>query len=102
MPRQGSTTQRGYGHIHQHTRKQEARKVEAGEAYCWRCLSLGIPPEQAWIPPGSAWDLGHDDLNREVTRGAEHRGRGTPCGGNRATAGRRHKRTPAPALAFFD
>ena len=75
-----TTTQRGYGHEHQQLRKQAARHVATGTARCWRCEQL--------IDPNEAWDLGHDDHNRNVYRGPEH----MAC--NRAT--RRHQRTRPP------
>lgn len=74
MPRRGNTTARGYGSHHQRTRAQWAPHVAAGLVDCWRCGKR--------IPPGAPWDLGHDDHNRAIYRGPEHRG----C--NRATAGR--------------
>jgi len=39
----GNTTQRGYGGQHQALRKQVARLVAAGTAFCWRC-GLAIQP----------------------------------------------------------
>jgi hypothetical protein len=60
-----SSAQRGYGTAHQALRKQIAAVVDAGGAVCWRC---GRP-----IVPGSPWDLGHDDHDRSVYRGPEHR-----------------------------
>lgn len=74
MPRSGSTSARGYGTPHQAKRKQLAPIVAAGRAVCWRC---GFP-----IHPNEPWDLGHDDDDRRVYRGPEHRA----C--NRATTGR--------------
>ena len=82
-PARPSTTQRGYGHKHQQLRKREERKVKAGLAYCWRCLSEGKSKEEAWIPPDSDWDLGHDDKDRSRYRGPEH----AAC--NRRTSSRR-------------
>lgn len=46
-----------------------------GGVICWRCLEP--------IVPGQPWDLGHDDFNRAMYKGPEHR----HC--NRATAGRK-------------
>lgn len=69
-----TTKQRGYGAGHQRLRTSWARKVAAGKVICWRC--------ELRISPLEAWDLGHDDQDRDVYRGPEHRG----C--NRATAGR--------------
>jgi len=81
-----TSAQRGYDHKHQKLRKREARKVEAGLAHCWRCLSEGKSKEEAWIEPGSAWDLGHDDKDRTMYRGPEH----ARC--NRSTTSRRPSR----------
>ena len=71
----GNTTGRGYGHTHQQRRKQWARQVAAGGVKCWRCHEL--------IEPGDPWDLGHDDYDRSLYRGPEHRA----C--DRGTAGRK-------------
>jgi hypothetical protein len=65
MAVRGSTTSRGYGAKHQALRKQVAALVKAGRAVCWRC---GLP-----ILPGMLFDLGHDDYDRTVYRGPEHR-----------------------------
>jgi hypothetical protein len=69
------TAARGYGGEHQKLRKQVARLITAGGVVCWRC---GRP-----ILPGMLWDLGHDDWDRTIVRGAEHQA----C--NRAAAGRK-------------
>ena len=69
---------RGYGHEHRKRRKAWKERVEAGGVSCWRC---GNP-----IPPGSPFDLGHDDVDRREYRGPEH----PKC--NRATSGRRATR----------
>jgi hypothetical protein len=58
-----STTERGYGSVHQKLRGRWAPKVAAGGVACWRCGKL--------IAPGAAWDLGHAD-DRSVYRGPEH------------------------------
>jgi hypothetical protein len=68
-----NSTQRGYGAAHQKLRRKVARIVNQGNAYCWRCLSEGKSKEQAWIAPDSKWDLGHDDKDRSIYRGPEHR-----------------------------
>jgi hypothetical protein len=61
----GTTAQRGYGSTHERLRQQWAPIVAAGGALCWRCGRL--------INRGDDWDLGHDDLDRSVYRGPEHR-----------------------------
>jgi hypothetical protein len=64
MPKPASTTARGYGWQHQKIRQQWAPLVAAGQVNCARC---GRP-----IPPGTAWDLGHDDHDRSRYTGPEH------------------------------
>jgi hypothetical protein len=68
------THSRGYGWKHQQMRARFEREVAAELVACARCGRL--------ITPGEPWDLGHDDFDRSVHRGPEHRA----C--NRATAGR--------------
>ncbi len=76
MPRaRDTTTRRGYGAGHQKLRAALAPAVATGTVACWRCGHL--------ILPGQAWDLGHDDHDRSVTRGPEHRHRTAHCIGNR-------------------
>jgi hypothetical protein len=76
----GTTTERGYGPDHRALREQYRPLVEAGMVRCWRC---GEP-----INPGDAWDLGHDDLDRSVYRGPEHRAHNRAT--SKARADRRH------------
>ncbi|MBS41599.1 MAG: hypothetical protein CMH83_00190 [Nocardioides sp.] len=66
---------RGYDAAHEAKRKQLAPIVATGCVKCWRC--------GRYIAATEPWDLGHDDRDRSITRGPEHRG----C--NRATSGRR-------------
>ena len=73
-----STTSRGYGNQHQKIRKALASLVETGDMTCARCGER--------ILPGTPWDLGHDDFDRTVWTGPEHR----RC--NRATANRSNRR----------
>jgi hypothetical protein len=70
-----STTQRGYGHVHQMVRRRWAPLVATGRVRCARC--------GGFIGVGEPWDLGHRDDDRSMYSRPEHR----RC--NRATAGRR-------------
>lgn len=70
--------ERGYGKEHLALRREWAKVVDRGEAFCWRC---GI-----WIEPGMKWHLGHDDHDRSVYRGPEC----VPC--NTSTAASRGNR----------
>jgi hypothetical protein len=70
------TAARGYGAKHQAQRAALTPLVAAGGVTCWGC---GQP-----LPPGHPRDLGHDDEDRTIYRGPEHRG---PC--NRAAGARR-------------
>lgn len=71
---------RGYDRNHKLLRKQFDVEVQAGGVNCARC---GKP-----IRPGEPWDLGHNDHDRRLYVGPEHRA----C--NRATAGRRAPEPP--------
>ena len=75
----GDTTARGYGWRHQARRARWAPLVATGQVCCTRC---GQP-----ILPGTPWDLGHDDHDRTLTTGPEHRA----C--NRAAAARKTNAT---------
>ena len=84
----GKTNDRGCGRQHQLLREAYKQRMARGEQFtCWRC--------GGWVDPAQPWDLGHDDHDRSVYRGPEHRGRECTAvgGGNRATAGR--KRGPS-------
>ena len=76
----GNANARGYDHAHRELRKAFIPEHQAGTLICWRCREIITPDEQ--------WDLGHDDEDRTVYRGPEHRNR---C--NRAAAGRKSHRT---------
>lgn len=71
----GSREQRGYDHAHRMFRKAFIPEHQAGTLICWRCREV--------IPPDEPFDLGHDDNDRTIYRGAEHQ----RC--NRATNGRK-------------
>ena len=75
--RRATTAARAYAYRHQAVRRQVALLVASGRATCARC---GKP-----ISPDEPWDLGHDDFDRRIYTGPEHRA----C--NRATAGRRNE-----------
>lgn len=74
--KRGTTAERGYGANHERTRASYALAVKQGRAVCWRCREPILPDEP--------WDLGHDDLDRSITRGPEHANR---C--NRSAAAKR-------------
>jgi hypothetical protein len=78
------TTARGYGHRHQQLRKRWAPIVAAGGVLCARC---GQP-----ILPGELWDLGHDDVDRRVYTGPEHRARCNRSAGGQEGNRRRWRR----------
>jgi len=84
MPKQGSTSKRGYGTNHQKIRKSLEPLVASGQATCWRC--------QQPIHPTQQWDLGHDDLDKTKYQGPEHAlKKDCTAGGNRASARRQRK-----------
>lgn len=55
---------RNYSYKHRRIRAALAPQVAAGLVDCWRCRKR--------IKPGQKWDLGHDDADRNIVRGAEH------------------------------
>jgi hypothetical protein len=79
----GSTTERGYGAAHQALRAQWKFKVDTGTVPCARCGKT--------IRADDAWDLGHDDSNRNKYAGPEH---ANEC--NRAAGGRMANHGPFP------
>jgi hypothetical protein len=85
MPRKGKTVERGYGAEHRALRAKLAPEVAKGLTPCWRCGGL--------ISSWQEWDLGHDDGDRTLYRGPEHRGRcnrrNGAIKGNRARGRRR-------------
>jgi hypothetical protein len=60
-----TTTDRGYGYVHQRLRRHWEREIALGDVFCARCSRL--------IVPGSFWDLGHDDFDRSAPTHREHR-----------------------------
>jgi hypothetical protein len=81
----GTRQQRGYTAEHDREARAWRERVARGELVkCWRC---GKP-----ITDPSDLHLGHDDLDRSITRGPEH---GRAC--NLSAAGRaRHGLDPLP------
>lgn len=76
------TNVRGYGRDHQQERARWQRRLDLGETIlCWRC--------GARIHPLEPWDLGHDDHDRTVYRGPEHRRCNRGAGGRSALLRRR-------------
>lgn len=63
-----NTTQRGYGADHQAERERWEPAVAAGRAHC-HAEPCWMP--DTWIPPGTAWHLGHNQQRTRWT-GPEH------------------------------
>ena len=59
----GSRADRGYGTEHQAERAQWQARMAVVTVYCWRCSEPVDPTD---------WHLGHDDVDRSITRGPEH------------------------------
>lgn len=93
MPRRPttSTTQRGYGWSHQQERKRWKPTIDAGRGVCWRCGGA--------IQPGTPWDLGHDDFDRGVYRGPEHRACNRRAGARKGNRQRSRRAAPQPPEA---
>lgn len=73
--KRGNSSQRGYGSKHQGLRARWAPKVATGKVRCARCNQP--------IKPGQAWDLGHDDTDRNKYSGPEHLNCNRSAGGKR-------------------
>lgn len=88
-----STTARGYGSKHQRLRRALVPQVASGTVRCARgsACRFAVDGLGGLIAPGEEWDLGHDDHDRRVYTGPEHR----VC--NRATSSRRE---PARSRAW--
>jgi hypothetical protein len=82
----GTTTQRGYGAPHQHTRDAWAPIVATGTVPCTRCHHL--------IQPDEAWHLDHDDDDRTRYRGPAHKHCNLAAGGARRAQLRTIRATP--------
>lgn len=74
--RRGSRQQRGYDAAHDRTRAEWEPIVATGTVRCWRCRQL--------IAAGTAWDLGHDDIDRSKHKGPEHARCNRSAGGHAA------------------
>jgi hypothetical protein len=81
--RRKTTTERGYGHVHQQVRARVARLVATGTATCTRCGQT--------IDPWEPWDLDHHDDRRRGWLGAAHR----DC--NRRAGALKNRREPEQA-----
>lgn len=68
----GRTNRNGYGRDHQKLRAELAPIVALGQTECWRCGEK--------IKPREPWDLGHDDHDKSIYRGPEHRGENRRAG----------------------
>ena len=84
--------ERGYGAEFTRERKRVAKIVNGGRGICTRC---GGP---ILVINGEAepWDLGHDDIDRSIIRGAEHRAcnRGTAAHTAARRRGKRREQEP--------
>jgi hypothetical protein len=61
MPRNGTTTQRGYDNTHKQMRAKLKPTVDAGEADCTEIVCLEERDGHTrWIEPGTSWALAHD------------------------------------------
>lgn len=69
MPTPGSTKARGYDQRHKDERARWAPVIAAGHGWC---AEIKCIEHSRWIPPGSAWDLAHDE-DRRTYRGPAHR-----------------------------
>lgn len=72
----GTRQARGYDAAHDRLRRRWAPRVARGVVDCWRCGER--------ITPGQPWDVGHDDVDRAITRGPEHADRCNRAAGGRA------------------
>lgn len=87
-----TTSERGYGAVHQAIRAQFSPAVAMGRtrcargAFCFEAEEVDGVMVGGLIRPGEPWDLGHVDGDRSRYSGPEH----ARC--NRATASRRRRK----------
>ena len=86
----GATSARGYGWRHQSIRAGWAPLVAAGQVCCFRCGEL--------IHPAEPWDLGHDDNDRRIYTGPEHRACNRAAAARKGNAQRRRNTEPWQAM----
>jgi hypothetical protein len=86
-----------YGAAHQRERLRWKPTVDAGEAFCAQPICLMT---NRWIPPGTAWALGHDDTGTRWI-GPVHKRCNDSDGATRGNKMRRHQqqRPPSPRRA---
>lgn len=81
--RRGTRQARGYDAAYDRARARWKPKVEAGEVDC-HALTCLEPIRR--ILPTALWDLGHDDNDRSIIRGPEHRKCNRSAGGRASHA----------------
>ena len=69
----GRTTELGYGYHHQQARLKWAPVVALGQTTCTRHGQPQFPDCPGLIQPGDVWELGHDDADKTIYTGPEHR-----------------------------
>ena len=82
MPRKMTTTQQGYGVLHQRLRKRWEPKVRAGLV---DCMAVTCLEPHRFIAPDMPWDLGHT-VDRTGYTGPEHQRCNRSDGGRRGAA----------------
>ena len=77
----GRTTALGYGHKHQQERKRLAPLVARGGFVCTRYGHPQFPDCPGPIEPWDEWELGHDDNDKRIYTGPEHKACNRRAGG---------------------